>query len=92
MKTRVKRGNMKKREKVLIMQDEDISVYNEDFFYYVPDNMRLGGVITVVNNHNNKSRHKEWKWYRYEDGTMFNDKEYIIKMLSDFVREFEVTP
>lgn len=83
---------MKKREKVLIMQDEDISVYNEDFFYYVPDNMRLGGVITVVNNHNNKSRHKEWKWYRYEDGTMFNDKEHIIKMLSDFVREFEVTP
>ena len=83
---------MKKREKVLIMQDEDISVYNEDFFYYVPDNMRLGGIITVVNNHNNKSRHKEWKWYRYEDGTMFNDKTYVIKMLSDFVREFEVAP
>lgn len=50
---------MKKYEKVLIMQDEDISVYNEDFINYIPNHMRLGGVITVVNSHNNESRHKE---------------------------------
>lgn len=50
--------------------------------------MRIGGVITVVNNHNNESRHKEWKWYQYHDsGQMFNDKAYVIDMLSDFVRQ-----
>ena len=82
---------MKKREKVLIMQDEDISVYNENFLSYVPNSMRIGGVITVVNNHNNESRHKEWKWYQYHDnGQMFNDKAYVIDMLSDFVRELKV--
>lgn len=78
---------MKKREKILIMQDEDISVYNEDFLSYIPNSMRIGGVITVVNNHNNESRHKEWKWFRYDNGQMFNDKAYVIDMLSDFVRE-----
>ena len=82
---------MKKREKVLIMQDEDISVYNEDFLSYVPNSKRIGGVITVVNNHNNESRHKEWKWYQYHDsGQMFNDKAYVIDMLSDFVRQLKV--
>lgn len=82
---------MKKREKVLIMQDEDISVYNEDFLSYVPNSKRIGGVITVVNNHNNESRHKEWKWYQYhDDGTMFNDKKYVIDILSDFVRQLKV--
>ena len=68
-------------KKVLIMQDEDISVYNED--------NRLGGIITVVNNHNNESRYKEWRWYQYNDGTMFNDKKYVIDMLSNFVRQIE---
>lgn len=81
---------MKKREKVLIMQDEDISVYNEDFLSYVPNSMRIGGVITVVNNHNNESRHKEWKWFQYDNGQMFNDKAYVIDMLSDFVRQLKV--
>ena len=77
---------MRKHEKVLIMQDEDISIYNEDFLSYVPNSMKIGGVITVVNNHNNESRHKEWKWFQYDNGQMFNDKAYVIDMLSDFVR------
>ena len=78
---------MRKHEKVLIMQDEDISVYNEDFLSYVPNSMKIGGVITVVNNHNDESRHKEWKWFQYDNGQMFNDKAYVIDMLSDFVRQ-----
>ncbi len=78
---------MRKHEKVLIMQDEDISVYNEDFLSCVPNSMKIGGVITVVNNHNNESRHKEWKWFQYDNGQMFNDKSYVIDMLSDFVRQ-----
>ena len=77
---------MRKHEKVLIMEDEDISVYNEDFLTCIPNNMKIGGVITVVNNHNNESRHKEWKWFQRDDGQMFNDKAYVIDMLSDFVR------
>lgn len=81
---------MKKREKVLIMQDKDLSVYNEDFLSYVPNSMKIGGVITVVNNHNNESRYKEWKWYQYEDGTIFNDKDYVIDMLSNFVRKLHL--
>lgn len=78
---------MRKHEKVLIMQDEDISVYNEDFLSYIPNSMKIGGVITVVNNHNNESRHKEWKWFQYDNGQMFNDKAYVIDMLSDFIRQ-----
>ena len=81
---------MKKREKVLIMQDKDLSVYNEDFLFYVPNSMKIGGVITVVNNHNNESRYKEWKWYQYEDGTIFNDKDYVIDMLSNFVKKLHL--
>lgn len=75
-----------KHKEYLIMQDKDISVYNKEFIDYVPSNMRIGGVITVVNNHNNESRHKEWKWYRYNDGTMFNDKKHVIDMLMNYVR------
>ena len=78
---------MRKHEKVLIMQDEDISVYDEKFINYIPSNMRIGGVITVVNNYNNESRHKEWKWYKYEDGTVSNDRKYVIDMLMNFVRK-----
>lgn len=81
---------MKKREKVLIMQDKDISIYNEDFISHVPSSMRIGGVITVVNNHNNESRYKEWKWFQCDDGTMFNDKNHVINMLSGFVRQLMV--
>ena len=62
-------------------------MYNEDFISYVPNSRRIGGVVTVVNNHNNESRYKEWKWYQYSDGTMFNDKKYVIDMLSNFVRQ-----
>lgn len=77
---------MRKYEKVLIMRDEDISVYNEDFLSYVPSSMRIGGIITVVNNHSNEIRYKEWKWLSNGNGQMFNDKDYVIDMLSDFVR------
>ena len=70
----------------LIIQDEDISVYNEELLDYVPSNMRIGGYITVINNRNNESRWKEWKWYQHEDGTMFNDKDCVIDMLSNFVK------
>lgn len=78
---------MKKREKILIMQDDDISVYNEDFLSYAPDHKCIGGHITVVNNHNNEKRWKEWKWFQCDDGTMFNDKAYVIDMLSNCVRQ-----
>ena len=74
-------------KKVLIMQDEDISVYSEDFLSCVPNGRRIGGIITVVNNHNNKSLYKEWKWYQYSDGTVFNDKKYVIDMLSRKLKE-----
>lgn len=77
---------MRKYEKVLIMQNEDISVYNEDFLSCIPSDRKIGGVITVINNRNNESRHKEWKWYKYDDGTIFNDKKYVIDMLSNFVK------
>ena len=82
-------ATVKKYEKVLIMQDEDISVYNEDFLSCVPNGRRIGGIITVVNNHNNESVCKDWKWYQYSDGTVFNDKKYVIDMLSNFVRQIE---
>lgn len=78
---------MKQRKKDLIMRDEDISVYNEDLIDHVPNDKRIGGYITVVNNRNNDKRWKEWKWYRCDDGTMFNDKDIVIDMLSDFVRQ-----
>lgn len=86
MKAEFYDNNMQKYEKVLIMRDEDISVYNEDFLSHIPNSMKIGGVITVVNNHNNESRHKEWKWFACDDGTVFNDKEHVIDMLSGFVR------
>jgi hypothetical protein len=77
---------MMQGKQYLIMQDEDISVYNEALIDYVPSNMKIGGYITAINNHNHESRWKEWKWYRHEDGTMFNDKDYVIDMLSNFVK------
>ena len=78
---------MKQRKKDLIKQDEDISVYNENLIDYVPSRKCIGGYITVVNNHNNERCWKEWKWYRCDDGTMFNDKDSVIDMLSYAVRQ-----
>ena len=57
---------------------------------YIPNNKSIGGIITVVNNHNNESCYKEWKWYRCPDGTMFNNKKHVIDMLSDCVRRLKV--
>lgn len=81
---------MRKRDKVLIMKDEDISVYNEDFLTCIPNSMKIGGVITVVNNHNNESLYKEWKWFQHDNGQMFNDKAYVIDILSNYVRQLKV--
>ena len=77
---------MKKHEEILIMQDEDISVYERKLIDYVPNHMKLGGYITVVNNHNGEKRWKEWRWFQYDNGQMFNDKAYVIDMLSDLAR------
>lgn len=76
---------MKRQKGCLIIQTEDISVYNDELFSRPPSSKKIGGFITVVNNHNSEERWKEWKWYQYEDGTMFNDKDYVIDMLSNFV-------
>ena len=75
-----------KYEKCLIMQDEDITIHEEKLINCVPNHMRLGGYITAINNHSLEKRWKEWKWYKHDDGTMFNDRERVINMLSDFVR------
>ena len=61
-----------------------------NFLSYIPNGKCIGGIITVINNHSNESRYKEWKWFQYEDGAMFNDKDYVIDMLSDFVRQLKV--
>lgn len=81
---------MKPNLKELIFKDDDISVYEYKYIDYVPNNMRIGGIIYVVNNHNNEQRHKEWKWFKHEDGTMFNDKDYVIDMLYEYVRKLEI--
>lgn len=73
----------------LIIQDEDISVYDKEFLDHVPSGMRVGGHITVVNNLSGERRWKEWKWYQRDDGTMFNDKKYVIDMLSRYVRTLD---
>ena len=85
-KNKILRGNMRKHEKVLIMQDEDISIYNEDFLSCIPSDKCIGGVITVIDNHNNEIRFKEWKWFKHEDGTMFNDKDYVINMCKQAIK------
>lgn len=73
---------MKRSKKQLIMQDEYISVYEEKLIDYVPTSKRIGGYISVVNNLNNERCWKEWKWYSNNDGTMFNDRDHVIDMLS----------
>lgn len=74
----------------LVSGDKDISVYNKELIKYIPDCMRIGGYIIVVNKHNKEKRHKAWKWYKNEDGMMVNDKKYVIDMLSSFVRQLHI--
>ena len=75
--------------KELIFQDDDISIYEKKFTRHIPTDRCIGGYIYVINNHNNKQRWKDWKWYQYEDGEMFNDREMVIDMLSGLVKELE---
>ena len=81
---------MKRQKRYLIMQTEDVTIYNDELLSHAPNSMKIGGFITAVNNHNFEERWKEWKWYRYEDGTMFNDKEYVIDMLLNFVGNLHI--
>ena len=76
--------NNKPRE--LIFKDDDITVYEESETL----NKRIGGYIYVINNHTREHRYKEWKWYKQKDGTVFNDREYVIYMLSSFVRRLHI--
>jgi hypothetical protein len=75
---------MKRQKECLITQTKDVTVYADETSN-VPSSMKIGGYITVVNNHNSEERWKEWKWYKYEDGTIFNDRQYVIDMLVNFV-------
>lgn len=77
---------MRKHKKVLIMQNEDISIYNEDFLSCIPNRKCIGGIITAVNNRNNESCFKEWKWFQHEDGTMFNDRDYVIDVCKTAIK------
>lgn len=81
---------MKRQKACLIMQTEDVTVYVDGSTSSVPNSMRIGGFVTVVNNHNSEERWKEWKWYQYEDGTMFNDRERVIDMLVNFVGNLHI--
>ena len=81
---------MKRQKACLIMKTEDVTVYADELTYSVPSSMKIGGFVTVVNNHNGEERWKEWKWYKYEDGTMFNNKDYVIDMLSNFVGNLHI--
>lgn len=81
---------MKRQIGCLIMQTEDVSIYNYELLDHAPNNMRIGGFITAINNHNSERRWKEWKWYRHEDGIMFNDKDYVIDMLANFVGNLHI--
>ena len=81
---------MKRQIGHLIMQTDDVSVYDAETFIRTPSNMKIGGFITAVNNHNGEQRWKEWKWYQYEDGTMFNDKDHVIDMLTNFVGNLHI--
>lgn len=76
---------MKRQKKSLILQTEDVTIYNDELSSHVPNSMKIGGFITAVNNHNLEERWKEWKWYRHDDGTMFNDRDRVIDMLFNFV-------
>lgn len=75
----------REKKKYLIMRTEDVSVYVDELAFRIPSSKKIGGFITVVNNHNNEERWKEWKWYQHEDGTMFNDQAHVLQMLVNFV-------
>lgn len=81
---------MKRQKGCLILQTEDVTIYNDDLLNHVPNSMKIGGFITAVNNHNFEERWKEWKWYRHENGTMLNDKDYVIDMLLNFVGNLHI--
>ena len=81
---------MKRQKTCLIMQIEDVTVYADESTSSVPSSRKIGGFVTVVNNHNGEERWKEWKWYQYEDGTMFNDREHVIDMLVNFVGNLHI--
>ena len=81
---------MKRQKGRLIIQTEDVSVYNNELFTDPPNSMKIGGFITAVNNHNGEEHWKEWKWYQCDDGTMFNDKDYVIDMLANFVGNLHI--
>ena len=70
----------------LIFKDNDISVYEQRCIKCLPIQNCIGVYIYVINNYNNVMRWKEWKWYKYKDGTSFNDREYVIDMLLNFVK------
>lgn len=81
---------MKREKNYLIMQTRDVSVYVDELAFRIPNSKKIGGFITVVNNHNNEERWKEWKWYQHEDGTMFNDRGHVIDMLVNFVGNLHI--
>ena len=81
---------MKRKRGCLIMQTEDVSVYNDELFSCPPSSKKIGGFITAINNHNGEERWKEWKWYQHEDGAMFNDKDCVIDMLANFVGNLHI--
>ena len=80
---------MRRQKECLIMQTEDVTVYVDETSR-VPISKNIGGFVTVVNNHNSEECWKEWKWYRHEDGTMFNDRQYVIDMLVNFVSSLHI--
>lgn len=64
----------------LIMSTKNFSVY-EELTNNVQSERKIGGYITVVDNNNNEKCWKEWKWFRINDGTYFNDRDDVIEML-----------
>ena len=76
---------MKRQKACLTLQTENVAVYVDETTSSIPSSMKIGGFVTVVNNHNGEERWKEWKWYKHKDGTMFNDRDRVIDMLVNFV-------
>ena len=71
---------MKLHKENLIISNKIFSVY-ERTTNNAPSERKIGGYITVVDNNSNKKYWKEWKWYQSNDGTCFNDRDYVIEML-----------
>lgn len=72
----------------LIFKDDDISVYEQKCIKCLPIQNCIGGYIYVINNRNNEMRWKEWRWYKHKNEIPFNDRVYVINMLSNFVKAF----